>query len=401
MSLFSDSAANGPRRVSLIKLSAEIARAMAAVGRIEIEGEVASARVRPSGGVFFVLRDRNAQLRVWCKGAKARRTRIADGERVSVVGRLIWANDRGDLSLDADEVNPVGEGAIAAAIAERRVRLEAEGLLARPRRRLPVLPRRVGVVCGADAAVRKDIESVVAVRFPHYPVEFVEVPVSGTGAAESIRGALEMLDASGEVDVIILARGGGDATHLLPFSDEGLCRAIAASGTPVVSAIGHEGDRPLCDEVADLRCGTPSIAAAAVIPSLVDLESELAALLLRASSTAVSVVGRAGLRLEAIDRERALTAGLGVAADRLGRQRFRLDQVRLDRRVGEHRRRLGDVHLRLEALSPARVLERGYAVVRTADGAVVRSSSGVAVGDRLLVTVASGRLGASVDEVVA
>jgi exodeoxyribonuclease VII large subunit len=399
MSLFPDAAANAPRRVSLIKLSAEIARAMAAVGRIEIEGEVASARVRPSGGVFFVLRDRNAQLRVWCKGARARRTRIADGERVSVVGRLVWANDRGDLSLDAEEVNPVGAGAIAAAIAERRARLEADGIIGRARRRLPLLPRRVGVVCGAEAAVRKDIESVVADRFPHYPVEFVEVPVSGTGAGESIRGALLLLDSMSDVDVIILARGGGDATHLLPFSDEDLCRAIAAVSTPVVSAIGHEGDRPLCDDVADLRCGTPSIAAAAVIPSKIELEATLADLERRAALSVAATMGRAAARLEGVDRGRALTTGLGVARERLARQHWRLSQVHPERRLHEGRRRLSACRLRLEALSPVRVLERGYAVVRTNDGTVVRKAGQVAVGDDVSVTLASGRIDARVGEV--
>ena len=123
------------------------------------------------------------------------------------------------------------------------------------------MPRAIGVLCGTDAAVRKDIESVVAARFPGYPLAIEETTVSGPGAALCIIEALARLARRPGVDVVVLARGGGDATALLPWSDEELCRAVAACPVPVVSAIGHEADRPLCDEVADLRCGTPSIAA--------------------------------------------------------------------------------------------------------------------------------------------
>ena len=178
----------------------------------------------------------------------------------------MWGNDRGQLVLEADEVDPIGEGAVAAMIAETRARLAAEGLLDRPRRPVPRLPRVIGVLCGSEAAVRKDIESVVAARFPGYPLAVEETTVSGPGAAVSIIDALQRLSCRPEVDVVVLARGGGDATALLPWSDEELCRAVAACPVPVVSAIGHESDRPLCDEVADLRFGTPSIAAHAVVP---------------------------------------------------------------------------------------------------------------------------------------
>ena len=196
----------------------------------------------------------------------ARRSRVVQGERVSVVGGLQWANDRGQLHLVAEEVAPVGAGAIAALIATTRQQLAAEGLLDRPRRPLPRLPAAIGVVCGADAAVRKDIESVAAARFPGYPLRFQETTVSGPGAALTIVEALAALVRRPGVEVVILARGGGDGPSLLPWSTEEVCRAVAACPVPVVSAIGHEADRPLCDEVADLRCGTPSLAATATIP---------------------------------------------------------------------------------------------------------------------------------------
>ena len=194
------------------------------------------------------------------------------GERVSVTGILRYQSEWGQLQFEAEEVVPVGAGAVAAAIADARSRLAAAGLLDRARRAIPRLPEVIGVVCGSEAAVRADIESVVAIRFPGYPMEFAEVQVSGPGAAEAVMRRAARLRRPAEIEVIVLARGGGDATQLLTFSDEELCRAIGLAATPVVSAIGHEGDRPLCDEVADLRCGTPSIAAAAVVPSKLELE---------------------------------------------------------------------------------------------------------------------------------
>ncbi|MGH9103999.1 MAG: exodeoxyribonuclease VII large subunit, partial [Acidimicrobiales bacterium] len=236
------------RQLSLTRLSSEIARAAGDIGRVAVEGEVVRPRQGSSGRVYFTLRDRVAQLGVACPAGRRSRCRVVHGERVRVTGRLCWTPDRGQMELRAEEVEPVGEGAIAAALADIRARLRAEGVLDRARRPLPLLPGLVGVVCGAEAAVRADIESVVAARFPGYPLRFLETLVSGPGAAAAIQSSLERLDADPEVEVILLARGGGDAAALLPFSDEELCRAVAAARAVVVSAIGHDGDRPVCDD---------------------------------------------------------------------------------------------------------------------------------------------------------
>ena len=182
--------AMAPRRVTLVRLSGEIARSMAAIGRIAVEGEVHRPQTFPSGRTYFVLRDRAAQVPVACPARHARRCRAVAGERVVVVGTLVWGNERGQLVLEAEEVTPVGEGAVAAMIAETRSRLAADGLLNRPGRPLPRLPRVIGVLCGADAAVRKDIESVVAARFPGYPLAVEETTVTGPGAAQAIVEAL-------------------------------------------------------------------------------------------------------------------------------------------------------------------------------------------------------------------
>lgn len=409
----------GVRRVSLVRLSAEIARSLADLGRIAVEGEVHKPSRGASGRIWFTLRDRASQLRVTCPASRASRCRAVAGERVCVTGSIGYVNDRGELQLVAEEVTPVGAGAIAAAIAEARARLRAEGVLDRPRRRIPRLPSVVGVVCGSEAAVRADIESVVAARFPGYPIEFVEVNVSGPGAAEGIRGGLRRLDERVDVDVIILARGGGDAAQLLPFSDEELCRAIASCTTPVVSAIGHEGDRPLCDEVADLRSGTPSLAAGAVIPSWADLVTELERALAGAIGAIESRVGRADRLLTPLDPGTAAAAGLDRAHARLARSGARLDGLHPGRRLHDAQVRLRSfdwrspgrnraaraadalaaARLRLEALDPARVLERGYAVVRDADGRVVRDARDLTPGHAIAVQLARGAVDAHVDRV--
>jgi exodeoxyribonuclease VII large subunit len=406
-----------PRRLSLIRLSGEIARSLSGIGRVAVEGEVYRPQTSKAGWIYFVLRDRAAQMPVACPSRNSRRCRAVAGERVIVVGTLLWGNDRGQLLLEAEEVTPIGEGAVAAMIAETRSRLAAEGILDRPRRPVPRLPRVIGVLCGADAAVRKDIESVVAARFPGYPLAVEETTVSGPGAALSIIDALQRLSLRAEVDVVVLARGGGDATALLPWSDEELCRAIAACPLPVVSAIGHEADRPLCDEVADQRFGTPSMAAHAVVPDREGLSEELVRLLAIASRSVRSrgELGRERLRRAEVGG--ALAAGLERAGsrlrhagDRLSREhpghvaqrcRQRLDACDWRRPVlaslATRRRDLNALERHARSLSPQHVVERGFAVVRRADGTVVRGPDQVRTGEVLEVTVARGVIAARVE----
>jgi exodeoxyribonuclease VII large subunit len=395
--LFTDSV----RKLSLVKLSGEIVRAVVAIGRVAVEGEVHRPKVGRTGWMYFTLRDRAVQINVVVPAKRQARTRARDGERVEVVGRVQWSNEYGQLQLMADEVAPVGAGAIAAMVAEVRERLRAEGVLDRPRRPLPMLPRCVGVVCGADAAVRHDIQSIVDAQFARYPVRFVETAVSGPGAVDGIVAALETLTADPEVEVIILARGGGDPAQLRPFSDEAVCRAICAAPVPVVSAIGHEGDRPLCDEVADHRYGTPSIAARHVVPDRTALEANLAAYAERLRARLQLRVDLASRRLAAIEPWQALSAGVDTAERRIARAGDRLALRHPRTRVAAATARLDGLARQLDALSPTRVLERGYAVVRGPDGRVLRAASGVDVGARVDVQLADGALAARVEEVVA
>jgi exodeoxyribonuclease VII large subunit len=419
MKLWDEPARGAPRQVTLVRLAGEIARALSRVGRIAVEGEVYRPTTSRGGWVFFTLRDRAAQIDVKVSATLARRSRTVAGERVSVVGTLQWVNERGQVHLVAEEVTPVGEGAIAELLAETRRRLAAEGLLDRPRRPIPVLPAAIGVVCGSDAAVRKDIESVAAVRFPGYPLCFEETTVSGPGASLAIVEALEALVARPGVEVVMLARGGGDGPSLLPWSSEEVCRAVADSPVPVVSAIGHEGDRPLCDEVADLRCGTPSIAAAAVIPDRTGLQTTLDGRLARSGLALQSRVDFAGRRVATVVPRRALGQGVAHAAERLDRLTARMGAVHPARRLADCRSRLGAPDWRrptweilaradgrlgadlrhLRALSPARTLERGYAIVTGPDGSVLRAAAAVEVGDAIDVRLAEGHLQAAVTNV--
>lgn len=401
------------RELSLVRLSSEVARAMAGIGRVAVAGEVVRPREVRGGRRYFILRDRAAQMSILCPATRRARCRVVEGERVRVTGSLSWSSDRAQVHLVAEEVVPLGEGAIAAALAEVRERLRADGLLDRPRRPLPVLPSLIGVVCGTDAAVRADIEAVVEARFPGYPILFSETTVSGPGAAASIQEALLRLDANEAVDVVVLARGGGDATALLPFSDEELCRSICTTRCVVVSAIGHQGDHPVCDDVADARFGTPSLAAAAVVPLRSSLEADLDRAITAVSDLLRARLDRCSGALERIDPYAALSSGLLGARDRLERVEARLEFSKPDQRLVHEKARLAGLpwsealHRRvsaaasslqgalrtLEAHDPQAVLRRGYAVVRRlSDGSVVRDPDVVVDGELLGLHLAEGTL---------
>lgn len=405
------------RQVTLTRLSGEVARQLAPIGRIAVPGEVHQPKTYRSG-TYFTLKDRVASVTVRVPASALRHSRVVHGERVAVTGRLDWQADRGSVQLLAEEVVPIGEGAVAAMIGAARQALAADGVLDRTRLRLPRLPGVVGVVCGAEAAVRYDIEAVVADRFPGFPLRFRECTVSGPGAAAGIEAALLDLLADLEVDVVILARGGGDASQMLPWSDEHLCRTVAAAGVPVVAAIGHEGDRPLIDEVADVRCGTPSMAAALVVPRRTDLVSGLNETLADGRRHLAQAVALAATGLGRVEPVRAVAGTLDRATRRmeratslivsvhpaltLERSRHRLGRCDWRGPVASSARRaeasLAALGARLGDLGPAQVLRRGYAVVRDASGTVVRDSAVLAAGERVQVEVATGRFTAVVDE---
>jgi exodeoxyribonuclease VII large subunit len=370
----------GDRKVySVASFNRGIADWLQRLPTVWVEGEVTELRRNPRWqSVFFTLKDPSDGACLGVTIARGRfdglRLDLVDGERVHVFGRPELFEARGDFRLRALSIERFGLGDHLAALERLKKKLAAEGVFER-KRPLPFLPRRIGLVTGNDAAAKRDVLATITGRFPAARLVVAETYVQGPFAAGAMIEALRDVCAAAEVDVVVLARGGGSFEDLLPFSDERLVRAIAACPIPVVSAVGHEQDSPLCDFAADARASTPTAAARLVVPDA----TELLALLERA---------RAGLARGA----------RGV----LDRRRQRLihahDRLRRAPALAVERKRARAEHAagRLRALSPRATLERGYAIVRSEEE-IVRSTSTVAAGDALDVEVADGRFGARVE----
>jgi len=390
-----------PVRVVSQKISAWIGK----LGWVWMDGQVAQIVRRPgTSTVFLTLRDPSADLSLTVTtnrdvldlGAPD----LTDGARVVVHAKPEFYAARGNLSLRADEIRQVGLGELLARLEQLKKLLAAEGLFARERkRRLPVPPRRIGLVTGRASAAERDVVTNARRRWPAVDFRVINVAVQGSSAVPQIIDALAVLDRDDTVDVIILARGGGSVEDLLPFSDEALCRAVFACRTPVVSAVGHETDTPLVDYVADVRASTPTDAAKRVVPDLAEELRALAQARGRLNRAMAGLLDREQHRLDAIRSRPVLAkphamvdqrgAEISALADRAARcVRHRLDRADSD---------LAHTLARLRALSPAATLRRGYAIVQRADdGAVVRAPADVADGDALRLRLAEGELAARV-----
>ena len=347
------------------------------LGAVWIEGQVAEFRPRPGARTHYLtLRDTDVDmsLNVVADSAVIGRMDppLAEGQRVIVHAKPDFWPTRGSLSMRAKEIRPVGIGALLAELARLKELLASEGLFSPDRKKpLPFIPQRIGLICGRASAAMDDVLVNARERWPGIEFEVREVPVQGVQAVASVSAALSELDADPAVDVIIIARGGGSVEDLLPFSNESLVRAVAACMTPVVSAIGHEQDNPLVDFVADLRASTPTDAAKRVVPSWreqVDL-----------------ITGLRGRAFRSLDNR------LQVEAEAITNLRGRTRRV-VTNALDAAERDLTHLLARVRALSPAATLERGYAIVTRADGAVVRDAATVKTGDRLNIRVATGRL---------
>ncbi len=378
---------------------------IARLGPIWVEGQVAQLTRRPgTQTAFLTLRDPAADLslQVTCprQVLDAVEPPVLEGARVVVHAKPSWYFTRGTLSLAADEIRQIGLGELLARIERLRRMLETEGLFAAERkRRLPFLPRIVGLVCGRGSAAEHDVLENARRRWPAVRFRVLEVAVQGSSAVVQVVDALRTLDRDPEVDVVVLARGGGSVEDLLPFSDETLVRAVAATRTPVVSAIGHESDTPLVDLVADVRASTPTDAAKRVVPDVEEESRGVGRALDRLRSSLVHRLDRDRAALAALRSRPVLAdpvAGLRLQAAELadlsGRSR-RLIRHAVDRASDD----LGHTRARIRALSPAATLDRGYAIVRRVDGTVLRSIGDVAAGEHVGIRLADGELGATVD----
>jgi exodeoxyribonuclease VII large subunit len=340
-----------------------------------VEGEVTELRRQERWAtVYFTLKDPGSDA---CLDAQiprgqfdALRLDLVDGERVHVYGRPELYEQRGDFHLRALTIERFGIGAHLAALERLKRKLAAEGLFAASRKRpLPRIPELIGLVTGNDAAAKRDVLTAITARFPPAHVLVAETYVQGPRAAPAIATAIGDLCARG-VDVVVLARGGGSFEDLLPFSDERLVRAVATCPVPIVSAVGHEQDTPLCDLAADVRASTPSVAGRLVVPDLAELRAWL--------DRAHEGLGRGARRVVERHRQR-----LASTHERLRRAPL----LSLERRSA----RLENAHARLRTLSPRATLERGYAIVRSGDE-LVREPP--VAGSALDVEVAGGRFGA-------
>lgn len=411
-----------------------------------VEGEISNFRAPESGHLYFTLKDGNAQIRVVMFRTSARllRFRPADGMQVVVRGRVTVYEDRGELQISAEYIEPKGAGGLQIAFEQLKAKLQAEGLFAAERKKpIPPLPWRIGIVTSPQAAALRDILNILHRRHQTANVLIYPAQVQGEGAAVEVANGVRYFDKSRSVEVIIVGRGGGSAEDLVAFNDEGLARTIAASQIPVISAVGHETDFTIADFVADLRAPTPSAAAELVIRSRLEIESQTEAVRERL----VRAMERRLLEARQALTERAQHGAFARMMDLIRRRQQRLDDLtyRLERsqrqilelmrrrletvsaavRHYDLRRVLGGIRQSLEAgtaaltsairnvllvhkvriermgraleaLSPLAILDRGYALVFDAGGQLVRDAAQVKAGEEIRARLARGEIRAEV-----
>jgi len=386
------------------RLSHELKGYIDRLGTVWVEGEITQWGVS-GGNVYGKLKDlgmdATVSFTVWSSTRAKLTSDFAQGDRViALVKPNFWVKG-GTLTMQVYELRHVGLGDLLERLEKLRRKLADEGLFAADRKvRLPFLPQCIGLVTGKDSDAEKDVLRNAQLRWPEVRFRAVHAAVQGDRAAGEVSAAIRALDADAEVDVIIVARGGGDFQNLLVFSDEQLVRTAAACVTPLVSAIGHEADRPLLDEVADLRASTPTDAAKRVVP---DVAEELARVQQARARIAMRVTGLITHEIDRIGqlRSRPVLADprtlVDSRAEELTRWVARGAEL-MDYRIERAQLRTAELVGQLRALSPKRTLERGYAIAQRADGAILRAADQAAPGDHLVLTLADGRVSTTVDE---
>ena len=378
---------------------------IARLGWVWIEGQISQLNLR-QGMVFLTLRDCDVDmsLQVTCQRLviDSSPVPVTEGARVVVHARPTFYDKRGTLSLRVDEIRPVGVGELLARLEQRRRLLAAEGLFEPAlKRQLPFLPHLIGLVTGRDSAAERDVLQNARHRWPGVRFRTRYATTQGNRAAAEVMRAVSGLDEDDEVDVIVIARGGGSVEDLLPFSDEALIRAVAKTTTPVVSAIGHEPDNPILDLVADIRASTPTDAAKRIVPDVTEEAQRIRQLRERAWRHVHGQVDRERHMLDQLRSRPALAAPVALIDERRAalfdmRDRARRHLAhRLDRAADD----VGHQLARIRALSPLATMRRGYAVVQGSDGHVVSSVDAVSVDDLVDVRFADGRVRARAESV--
>jgi exodeoxyribonuclease VII large subunit len=385
-------------------VATRVAKWIDRLGVVWVEGQLTELSVRPdSKTVFMVLRDPAADMSLTITAprdlVRSAPVPLTEGTQVVVCGKPTFYTVRGTFSLRVSEIRAVGIGELLARIDRLRRLLDAEGLFdPRLKRPVPFLPAMVGLITGRASAAERDVTTVASGRWPAVRFAVRNTAVQGPNAVAQIVDALRELDGHPEVDVIVIARGGGSVEDLLPFSDETLCRAIAACATPVVSAVGHEPDNPLCDLVADLRAATPTDAAKRIVPDTVAEKALLDELCRRGARALRHWATREERMIQQLRSRPVLSDPLRavtVRGEEIHRARAaaRRDITRL---VAVEQDRIGHLAARLATLGPAATLARGYAVVHTMGDApaVLRTVNHAPAGTRLRIRVSDGALGA-------
>ncbi|MGU3497507.1 exodeoxyribonuclease VII large subunit [Mycobacterium sp. C31M] len=382
-------------------VATRVAKWIDRLGMVWVEGQIAQLTLRPgSNTAWLVLRDPAADMSLSLTCPRDLVTnapvKLAEGVQVIVHGKPQFYTGRGTFSLRVTDIRAVGIGELLARIERLRRLLEAEGLFDRQLKRpIPFLPNTIGLITGRASAAEHDVVAVASSRWPAVRFDIRNTAVQGPNAVAQIVEALEALDVDACVDVIILARGGGSVEDLLPFSDETLCRAISACTTPVISAVGHEPDNPVCDLVADLRAATPTDAAKRVVPDAAAEQAGVADMRRRSAQALRNWVRREAHIIEGL-RSRPVLAqplkALDARAEEVHRARTTARRD-INRLVAVETDRLEHLSARLSTLGPAATLARGYAVVQVSgDGQILRSVTDAPAGTRLRVRVADGAI---------
>lgn len=369
---------------------------------IWIEGEISEINER-TGMAFMRLRDTSVDmsLSVMChRTVLASVAPLPPNARVVMLAKVSFYTKSGTISLSAKEIRQVGIGELLARLEHLKQLLASEGLFALELKKpLPLLPRRVGLICGRNSAAEKDVVENARRRWPAVQFEIREVAVQGSAAVIEVSAALRDLEANPEVDVIIITRGGGSFEDLLPFSDEGLVRLAASCETPIVSAIGHEQDAPLLDLVADVRASTPTDAAKKVVPDIAEEHLMINQLRDRALRRLRNFLDLEISRLSAVRERPVLKDPMVLITTRQEiitglRDRSHRSTTHL---LDLAREELLHIYARVRSLSPQSTLDRGYSVVQRGDGSIARDPKVLTIGERLRIRLALGEIGAVVE----
>lgn len=362
---------------------------------IWVQGEVSNLSRPSSGHVYFTLKDASSSLRcvMWRSSVTRQGYIPRDGELVEATGNIGVYEAAGNYQLYVNLIRPAGEGALYQEFLRLKAKLETEGLFDQERKRpIPRLPTKIGIITSPTGAAIKDIINTLGRRFPLGEIFLAPTPVQGVDAPSGIIAALENLNEQIHPDVIILARGGGSIEDLWAFNVEEVARAIAASSSPVISGVGHETDFTIADFVSDLRAPTPTAAAELAVPNQWDLRQNLADLSVNAKRSIQSLFGQHQWRFEQIKHRLLLRS----PQNRIFSHRQSVDEIsrranmRLLHQLALLRSKLNGLEMKLDTLNPHSVLQRGYAVVRFHNGAIVNSVQQVHKGDPLQVRVQDG-----------